>query len=94
MGLFLLKLGSLAMLVLFGAGAIFVGAIVGYVGLRTGELSIGYLSDGREVTRIVSQQAEPWTFWLAFVAGSVLPLLGGGLAVRYGRRRLNNLGEA
>ena len=39
MGTYLLKLGIFAMLLLFGAIAVFLGAVTGYAALSSGELT-------------------------------------------------------
>ena len=87
MGVYLFRIALFGMLLLFGAIAVFLGAVTGYAALSSGEMT--YIV-GR-VSTTVTRAADPSGFQRNLVLWSVLPILGGLAAVWFGRRGLGNL---
>ncbi len=87
MSTYLLKFVIFGMIVLFGAVAMFLGIIVGYAALQSGELT---LTAGR-VSTTVARALDPGGFWRGFGLASALPVIGGFIAVVVGRRGIGRL---
>jgi hypothetical protein len=81
------KVALAAMLILFGAVAVFLGGVTAWAALRNGELN--YVLGGNSVTLLRS--ADPSGYWRALLIAGVLPIIGGMAAVVFGRRQLRSL---
>jgi hypothetical protein len=91
MGIYLFKLALFGTLLLFGAVAVFLGAVTGYAALQSGELTVVFGQGGRAVSSTVTRLIDPDAFWRSFALAAALPVLGGIAAVWYGRRGLGRL---
>jgi hypothetical protein len=91
MGMHLFKIGFFGVLMLFGAIAIFLGAVTGYAALQSGELTFVSGAGGQKFSNTVSRLADPSGFWRGGVLPSVLPVIGGVAALWFGRRGLNRI---
>jgi hypothetical protein len=87
--MYLFKVAFFGMLLLFGAVAIFLGAVTGYAALQNGEMTVVW-SKGSSV---VSRLADPSGFWQRMALASLLPMAGGVLAIWFGRRGLGQMGN-
>jgi hypothetical protein len=87
MGMHLFKLGLFGMLILFGAIAVFLGAVTGYAALQSGELTFV----GSKGSATVARLADPSGFWRGILLAGALPIVGGIVAVWFGRRGLSRL---
>lgn len=86
--MFILRLGVLIMAVLFGSIGVFLGGVVGYASLRSGEISYSMTSAGAPRSVTVRRETDPNGFWMTFALISLVPLLVGGTAAWYGWTRL------
>lgn len=91
MSTYLFKLGVFAMLLLFGAIAVFLGLVTGYAAVSSGELTYTHTLDGRRVSTTVARLTNPDAFWRNLALWSALPVVAGFLAAVVGRRGLNRL---
>ncbi len=80
-------------LLLFGAVGAFMGAAVLITSLRSGEIRYSYGSGPEPLSRTVTHVGEPDDYWRLVAMMGGVPLVSGGIAVWYGRRRFKSFGR-
>jgi hypothetical protein len=89
MGMGLFKSAFFGVLMLFGAIAIFLGGVTSYAAFTGGELTFVSGAGGQKFSNTVSRLTDPVGFWRGLAPASVVPVVGGILAVWQDRRGFN-----
>lgn len=85
------KVGFFAVAAFMSAVGIFVGCVMMLAFLKSGEISLSYLSAGVPFSETVSRATESGRFWRFFMVLGLGPVLVGAGVLAYSVRRLKAL---
>lgn len=75
-------------LLVFGAVALFMGAVVSVTALRNGSIAVSYRTSSGPMVHSARRETDPAEYWRLLGLAGGLPLLLGGLSIWSGRRML------
>ena len=85
------KLGFFAVAAFISAVAIFVGCVLMLAFLKSGEISVSYLSGGLPFSETISRATDNDRFWRLFAAFGFAPVIVGAGVLMYSVRRIKSL---
>lgn len=85
------KLGFFAVAAFISGVAVFVGCVLMLAALKSGQISMSYVSGGQPVSETVTQALDNGRFWLLFVVIGLAPAVLGTGALVYSVRRIRSM---
>ena len=85
------KVGFFAVAAFISAVGIFVGCVMMLAFLKSGQISLSYISAGVPFSETVSRATESQRFWWLFLAVGLGPVIVGAGVLAYSVRRLKAL---
>jgi hypothetical protein len=82
----LLRLAFLIFLVIFGGGAVLIGAMTGVSALTSGVVEMSYVANGQTIVERAARASDPARYWRFVVLFSAVPLVLGAISAWLGLR--------